>query len=155
VEENIQTPYGEVRAEGSEELQSSFDTRRLLRAVEEIDRFCAQWKKELRDGLLKVHEMAHTVLNRAQLSAAPGEESRPVRRIRSARSSARGGNRSPRPSHCSTNSTDWSPIRGRTVRKPCVFIGLLDVLIGSIMSADHRGAPVVGPRVANSNDTIR
>lgn len=77
MEESIRTPYGEVRAEGLEELQSGFDTRRLLRAVEEIDRFCAQWKKELRDGLLEVHEMAHTVLNGAPLSAAPGEGSLP------------------------------------------------------------------------------
>ena len=74
MEEIIQTPYGEVRAEGLQELQSSFDTRGLLRAVEEIDRFCAQWRKELRDGLLEVHKMAHTVINGASLTAAPGEE---------------------------------------------------------------------------------
>ena len=78
MEQVIQTPYGEVRAEGLEELQSSFDTRELLRAVEEIDGFCAQWKKELRDGLLEVHGMAHTVLNGAPLSGAPDDESLPV-----------------------------------------------------------------------------
>jgi hypothetical protein len=61
VEDLIRTPYGEVRAEGLEELQSSFDTRGLLNAAEELDRFCAQWKRELRDGLLEVHGMAHTV----------------------------------------------------------------------------------------------
>jgi hypothetical protein len=66
---------GEVRAEGFEELRSSFDTRGLLRAVEEIDRFCAQWKKELRD--VEVHKTAHTVINGASLTAAPGEETLP------------------------------------------------------------------------------
>jgi hypothetical protein len=77
VEENTQTPYGEVRAEGLAELQSNFDTRELLRMVEDLDRFWAQWKRELRDDLLAVHAMAHTVLNGAPLSAAPGEESLP------------------------------------------------------------------------------
>jgi hypothetical protein len=77
MEERIRTPYGEVRVEGLEELQSGFDTRLLLRAVEDLDRFCAQWKKELRDDLLAVHSMAHTVINGAALSRAPGKESLP------------------------------------------------------------------------------
>ena len=78
MEQVIQTPYGEIRAEGLEELQSSFDTRGLLGAVEMIDRFCAQWKKELRESLIEVHGMTHTILNGAPLSAAPGEESLPA-----------------------------------------------------------------------------
>jgi hypothetical protein len=60
MEKVIQTPYGEVGAGRLEELQSSFDTRRLLQAVEVIDRFCGQWKSELRDDLLAIHSMAHT-----------------------------------------------------------------------------------------------
>jgi hypothetical protein len=72
-----QTPYGDVRAQGLADLQSNFDTRALFRAVEDLDRFCLQWKRELRDGLLAVHNMAHTVINDAPLSAAPGEESLP------------------------------------------------------------------------------
>lgn len=77
MEEVVQTPYGEVRAGGLEEMRSSFDTRRLLRAGETIDRFCSQWKRELRDDLFAVHNMAHTVINGAPLSARPGEESLP------------------------------------------------------------------------------
>ena len=45
MEEVVQTPYGEVRARGLEELRSSFDTRRLLQTVEVIDRFCGQVEK--------------------------------------------------------------------------------------------------------------
>ena len=78
MEDVYQTPYGDVRAQGLAELQSSFDTRALLRAVEDLDGFCGQWKRELRDDLLAVHTMAHTVINGAPLSAAPGEESLPA-----------------------------------------------------------------------------
>src|SRR6516162_2143638 len=49
----------------------------LLQTVEVIDRFCGQWKRELRDDLLAIHSMAHTVVNGAALSAAPGDGSLP------------------------------------------------------------------------------
>ena len=70
----IQTPYGEVRAEGLAELQASFDTRQMLAGVDVLDRFCAQWKRELRADLLRLHGMAHTVINGAPLASVPGEE---------------------------------------------------------------------------------
>ena len=57
MDELIQTPYGEVRAEGLAELQASFDTRQMLAAVDDLDRFCAQWKRELRADLLRLHGM--------------------------------------------------------------------------------------------------
>ena len=50
------------------ELRSGFDRRRILRAVDELDGFCAEWKRELRVELLQVHAMAHTVINDAPLS---------------------------------------------------------------------------------------
>ena len=75
MQELIPTPYGEVRAEALEELQSSFDTRCLLSAADEFDRFCAHWKSELRDELFKVHCMAHTGINGAPMTRAPGKES--------------------------------------------------------------------------------
>jgi hypothetical protein len=75
MDELIQTPYGEVRAEGLAELQASFDTRQMLAAVDDLDRFCAQWKRELRADLLRLHGMAHTVINGAPLASVPGEES--------------------------------------------------------------------------------
>jgi len=75
MDEVIQTPYGEVRAEGLEQLQAAFDTRQLLTAVDDVDRFCAQWKSELRVELLRLHAMAHTVINGAPLARVLGEES--------------------------------------------------------------------------------
>jgi hypothetical protein len=59
------TPYGQVRKVVLEQLQQSFDTRELLATVDEIDRFCAQWTEELRSDLLRLHGMAHCVINDA------------------------------------------------------------------------------------------
>ena len=75
--ELIQTPYGEVRAARLEELQSSLDTREILQVVEDLPGFCTRWKRELRDDLLAVHSMAHTVINGAPLSGRRDEESLP------------------------------------------------------------------------------
>ena len=74
MEELIQTPYGMVRLRALEALQSSFDTTALLKTVEDIDRFSIEWKQELRDDMLRVHAMAHTVINEAPLSCPPGDE---------------------------------------------------------------------------------
>ena len=74
MEKEIRTPYGPVRETVLEELQSSFDTRQLLAAVVQGDRFCVQWREELRDDLLALHAMAHTVINGAPLTAPPGKE---------------------------------------------------------------------------------
>ena len=69
----IQTPYGHVHATALENLRSTFDTTELLKAVDDLDRLYAHWKKELRDDLLHVHAMAHTLINDAPLSCAPEE----------------------------------------------------------------------------------
>ena len=74
MEKEIRTPYGPVRETALEELQSSFDTRQLLAAVDQGDRFCAQWREELRNDLLALHAMAHTVINGAPLTVPPGKE---------------------------------------------------------------------------------
>jgi hypothetical protein len=74
MDELIQTPYGELSAPGLEELRKSFDTRQLLKAVDDLDRFCALWKKELRTDLLRLHGMAHTLINDAPLTSVQGEE---------------------------------------------------------------------------------
>jgi hypothetical protein len=70
----IQTPYGVVRLGALQALQSSFDTTMLLKTVEDLDEFWVQWKQELRDDILQVHAMAHTVINDAPLSHPPGNE---------------------------------------------------------------------------------
>ena len=59
----IQTPYGVVRRGALQALQSSFDTTVLLKTVDDLDEFCVQWKQELRDDILRVHAMAHMVIN--------------------------------------------------------------------------------------------
>ena len=70
----VQTPYGYVRIRTLQTLQSTFGTTELLKAVDDLDRFYAQWKRELRDDVLRVHAIAHSVINDAPLSCAPGEE---------------------------------------------------------------------------------
>ena len=70
----IETPYGVVRLGALRALQSSFDTTMLLKIVEDLDEFWVQWKQELRDDILRVHAMAHTVINDAPLSHPPGNE---------------------------------------------------------------------------------
>ena len=113
MDELIQTPYGEVRAEGLQELQASFDTRQILTAVDEIDSFCTQWKRELRDDLLRVHAMAHTVINGAPLTSAAGEESL-TEAAYSLASEFRDWQQScDRLSLCSTTLPNWRPIRAR------------------------------------------
>lgn len=74
MEKEIQTPYGAVREDALEQLRSTFETSRLLTAVEVVDRFCSQWTEELRRDLLSLHGMAHTVINGAPLTEpAAGE----------------------------------------------------------------------------------
>jgi hypothetical protein len=68
------TPYGQVRKVVLERLQQSFDTRELLATVDEIDRFCAQWTEELRSDLLRLHGMAHCVINDAPLTQPASKE---------------------------------------------------------------------------------
>ena len=70
----IQTPYGVVRLGTLQALQSSFDTTMLLKTVEDLDEFWVQWKQELRDDILRVHAMAHTLIKVAPLSHPPGNE---------------------------------------------------------------------------------
>lgn len=66
---NTQTPYGPVDTDALRCLQDSFDTREILRIVDRIDamraRFCDP--AGIRDDLLQLHGMAHTVVNGASL----------------------------------------------------------------------------------------
>jgi hypothetical protein len=75
MEKLIKTAFGEVRASALEELRTSFDTRQILTAIDDLDRFCTQWKRELCADLLRVHAMAHTVINGAPLTVIPDDES--------------------------------------------------------------------------------
>ncbi|MDO3615296.1 Tn3 family transposase post-transcriptional regulator TnpC [Ralstonia pseudosolanacearum] len=63
------TAYGAVDSDVLQSLQQTFDTRALLYAVELLDGIRARCVPDgLRDDLLRLHGMAHTVINGASLS---------------------------------------------------------------------------------------
>ncbi len=63
------TLHGPVDSEALQSLQQTFDTRTLLHAVEQLDGIRARCGSDgLRDDLLRLHGMAHTVINGASLS---------------------------------------------------------------------------------------
>lgn len=70
------TPYGSVSTVALEELRMSFDTTQLLQAVSRLDTLRATLlaPSGLRDELLRLHAMAHTVINGAGLSAERGSD---------------------------------------------------------------------------------
>lgn len=61
------TYFGDVDTAALARLESSYDTTRLLAAVDIVDRLRAQLHdpEGLRDDLLEIHGMAHAVLNDA------------------------------------------------------------------------------------------
>jgi len=63
------TLHGPVDSEALQSLRQSFDTRNILHAVELLDGIRARCGPDgLRDDLLRLHGMAHTVINGASLS---------------------------------------------------------------------------------------
>ena len=67
---SIETVYGQVDGKTLEQLQEEFDTYKLLDLIDEIDalrdRICDP--DGMRAELLKLHAMAHTVINDAPLT---------------------------------------------------------------------------------------
>ncbi|WDR97988.1 Tn3 family transposase post-transcriptional regulator TnpC [Burkholderia ambifaria] len=61
------TYFGDVDTAALERIESSYDTTRLLAAVDIVDCLRAQLHdpEGLRDDLLEIHRMAHAVLNGA------------------------------------------------------------------------------------------
>ncbi|WP_322067270.1 Tn3 family transposase post-transcriptional regulator TnpC [Burkholderia ubonensis] len=59
------TFFGDVDTAALARLESSYDTTRLLAAVDIIDRIRTQLydPEGLRDDLLEIHSMAHSILN--------------------------------------------------------------------------------------------
>ena len=59
------TPYGDVDPEALAALRDTYDTAMLLEWVKRIDRLCNRLAPAdgLRDELLRLHRMAHTVVN--------------------------------------------------------------------------------------------
>jgi hypothetical protein len=63
---NIHTAYGPVWRRGLEQLQETFDTREILDILDLVDRFSSRSREGLRAELLRLHAMAHTVINDAE-----------------------------------------------------------------------------------------
>lgn len=75
--DTVETAYGRLDAGGLRELQDSFDTHTLLQMIDGLDEAVAEITDEegLRDALLRLHGMAHTVINGATLTVAAEGES--------------------------------------------------------------------------------
>ena len=73
---NRDTPYGRVNGQVLDELYESFDTMRILEAVDIIDEIrnhiCEP--DQMRQDLLRLHGMAHTLINGADMTETPDPE---------------------------------------------------------------------------------
>jgi hypothetical protein len=69
------TPFGPVNAAALKRLQESFETRRLLDAVDRMDRLAELvGDSSFREDLLRLHGMAHTIVNNAPKTVTSGKE---------------------------------------------------------------------------------
>jgi len=75
----VLTAYGRLDRAALTRVQSSYDTTALLRVVDELDSIVghARGPDGIRDVLLRLHGMAHVVLNGAGLSGSADKESLP------------------------------------------------------------------------------
>lgn len=66
------TPYGRVDTGALQALQKSFDTTTIMRVVDQLDAIRSRCSDPagIRDDLLRLHGMAHTVINGAALSCS-------------------------------------------------------------------------------------
>ncbi|RTL27864.1 MAG: hypothetical protein EKK47_17500 [Burkholderiales bacterium] len=69
------TPFGALDSAALQEATQNFNTGQLLQMVDELDAFVDLARREggLRDGLLRLHSMAQTVLLGAGLSTPAGD----------------------------------------------------------------------------------
>ncbi len=78
-DDTIKTAYGRLDRAALREVQDTYDTTALLRMVDELDGLLASARAEdgLRDMLLRLHGMGHTVINGAGMTVTADEESLP------------------------------------------------------------------------------
>lgn len=70
-----QTAFGPVNAATLERLQESFKTHRLLDAVDQMDRLAELISDaSFRKDLLRLHGIAHTIINDAPKTLSSGKE---------------------------------------------------------------------------------
>ena len=77
-EDSVETPYGRLDRAALTRARESYDTAGLLRTVGELDEWIAAVHGEdgFADLLLRLHSMAHTVINGAPMDVA-GDETLP------------------------------------------------------------------------------
>lgn len=70
------TPYGDVDASALDNLRQSFDTATLLELVEALAPMAQRLDRTggVRDELLRLHRMSHTVINGANLSESSADD---------------------------------------------------------------------------------
>lgn len=75
----IETQYGQVDRKALGNLQNRYDTTRLLTSVDELDQMAGALKGEdgIRDSLLRLHGMAHVVINGALSGPQRGDDTLP------------------------------------------------------------------------------
>lgn len=75
----VDTQYGQVDRKALDNLQNRYETTRLLRMIDELDRLTGDLKGEdgLRDNLLRLHGMAHVVINGNLTGPTPGDDTLP------------------------------------------------------------------------------
>lgn len=77
--DTIETAYGRLDRAALKKAQETYDTRVLLRMVDDLDEVLGQARSVdgLRDMLLRLHGMAHTIVNGAGMSVPSEGESLP------------------------------------------------------------------------------
>lgn len=75
----VTTAYGRLDKAALVEVQNTYDTSTLLRIVDQLDVIlvAAADRDGLREKLLRLHSMAHTVINGAGMSVATDRETLP------------------------------------------------------------------------------
>lgn len=70
------TPYGDVDRAVLENLRQEFDTSTLLEFVEQLAPMARRFQANggFRDEILRLHRMAHTVVNHAPMSEPAAED---------------------------------------------------------------------------------
>jgi hypothetical protein len=75
-DQSVETAHGRLDRAALEQARDSYDTTALLRTLDEFAELmrqaCAQ--DGLRDMLLRLHAMAHTVINGAEVSVSTDRE---------------------------------------------------------------------------------
>ena len=77
--DTVETPYGRLDRAALTQARESYDTAGLLRTIGELDELVAAASRDdgFADLLLRLHSMAHTVINGAPMDVVAGEETLP------------------------------------------------------------------------------